>query len=290
MPVRRTYQYRCGACFGVRTSEKGRRKIITLCCVIVAVLGVAGYFTYRHYMDPIHAREAYDDAKRLIGVTRYPQAILAASTAILLKPDFADAYLLRAQANAAQRELESAESDFTHLIQLEPQKARGYAGRCEVYYDFKDYKKAIADCGKAIELEPSNARAFNLRGAALRETFDADKSLVDLNRAVALAPDVDMISFSEEQPTGPSGDSRKRLRISTRPLFCFRAILRSTAPVPRLSARWEMKRALRSTTSKGKILRVGEPGELAVIVRCSPPYNSPAPSRLRHKYQLATEQ
>lgn len=157
------------------------------------MLSVAGYMVYRHYMDPIHAREAYDDAKRLVTVTRYQQAILACSTAILLKPDYADAYMLRAQAYAAQRELESAETDFTNLIRLEPQSARGYAGRCEVYYNFKDYRKAILDCGKAIELDPSNARAFNQRGAALRETSNPTASLVDLNRAVELSHNVDNI-------------------------------------------------------------------------------------------------
>jgi tetratricopeptide (TPR) repeat protein len=171
--------------------QKGRRRIIAICCIVAVVLGVAGYMVYRHYMDPVRAREAYDDAKRLIAVTRYQQAILACSTAILLKPDYADAYLLRAQAYAAQRELEYAETDFTNLLRLEPKSARAYTGRCEVYYNFKDYLKAIIDCGKAIQLDPSNARAFNLRGAALRETSDPKASLVDLNRAVELSPDVD---------------------------------------------------------------------------------------------------
>src|SRR5579872_5067163 len=136
--------------------QRRRHKIISLCAGVAVVLGLASYFLYRHYMDPIRAREAYDDAKRQVAVTRYPQAILACSTAILLKPDYSDAYLLRAQAYAAQRELEPAETDFTHVIRLEPQSARGYSGRCEVYYLFKDYQKAIADCGKAIELDGTN--------------------------------------------------------------------------------------------------------------------------------------
>ncbi len=171
--------------------QKRRRTIVAACCAVAIMLGLVGYVVYRHYMDPIRAREAYDDAKRQLAVTRYPQAILASSTAILLKPDYADAYFLRAQAFAAQRELESAETDFTHLIRLEPQSPRGYAGRCEVYFNFKDYQKAIADCGKAIELDSSNARAYNQRGAALRESADPAGSLTDLNKAVELSPNVD---------------------------------------------------------------------------------------------------
>jgi tetratricopeptide (TPR) repeat protein len=156
-----------------------------------AVLVGAGYFTYQHYMDPIRARDAYDDAKRLIGATRYPQGILACSRAILLKPDFADAYWLRAQAYAAQQNLDSAESDYSHLIQIEPSAARGYVGRCEVRFQNKDYNGAIADCGRATELDPTNQRAFNLRGASRRASGNLAKALDDLNRAVELSPSVD---------------------------------------------------------------------------------------------------
>jgi tetratricopeptide (TPR) repeat protein len=171
--------------------DRGRRKIIGVCLAVLAVLAVIGYFTYRHFMDPIHAREAYDDARRLIGNTRYGQGILACSRAISLKPDFADAYWLRAEANAAQRELDPAESDYTHLIRMEPKAARGYVGRCEIRFENKDYKSAIDDCSNAIQIDPSIARAFNLRGAALHARGEVAQSLNDLNRAVELSPSID---------------------------------------------------------------------------------------------------
>jgi len=171
--------------------HRGRRKIIVACFAVAAVLGTAGYFTYRHYMDPIHAREAYDDAKRLIGSTRYTQGILACSRAISLKPDFADAYWLRAQAYAAQRELDPAETDFARLIKIEPNVARGYVGRCAVRFEYKDYNGAVIDCSSAIRIDPSNQQAFNLRGSALRATGDVAQSLNDLNRAVELVPNID---------------------------------------------------------------------------------------------------
>ena len=171
--------------------QRGRRKIIVACLAVAAVLGPAGYFTYGHFMDPIHAREAYQDAQRLMAITRYTQGILACSRAISLKPDFADAYWLRAQAYAAQRDLDPAESDYARLIQIEPQAARGYVGRCEVRFENKDYNGAVIDCSSAIRIDPSNQRAFNLRGSALRATGDVAQSLNDLNRAVELAPNID---------------------------------------------------------------------------------------------------
>ena len=171
--------------------QSRRRRVVYFCCAATAVLALAGYLTYRHYMDPIHARDAYDDARRLIGVTRYSQGILACGRAISLKPDFADAYFLRARAYAAQGYLEQAESDYTHVIQIEPNAARGYAGRCEVRFNFKQYDRAIDDCGKAIQRDPSIATAFNLRGTSLREKGQAAQSLIDLNRAVELSPTID---------------------------------------------------------------------------------------------------
>jgi tetratricopeptide (TPR) repeat protein len=165
--------------------------VILACLAAVAVLAVAGYFVYRRLMDPIHAVEAYDDAKRLIGNTRYTQGILACSRAISLKPDFADAFWLRAQAYAAQRDMDPAESDFTRLIQMEPKAARGYVGRCEIRYENKDYRNAIADCTSAIQIDPAFVRAFNLRGGALRAAGELTPSLNDLNHAVELSPSVD---------------------------------------------------------------------------------------------------
>jgi tetratricopeptide (TPR) repeat protein len=170
--------------------NRRRRRIVFLCSGTAVILAFLTYVAYRHFMDPINARDAYNDAKRLLVVTRYSQSILSASRAIDLKPDYADAWFLRAQTYAAQRELDPAESDYTHLIQIEPNAARGYAGRCAVRFDYKDYKSTITDCSKAIEFDKTNARTFNLRGAALRATGDLQGSLADLNKAVELDPDV----------------------------------------------------------------------------------------------------
>jgi tetratricopeptide (TPR) repeat protein len=168
-----------------------RRRIIRASAAVAVILAGIGYFVYHHFMDPIHAREAFDEAQRLTSITRYGQAVLACSRAIALKPDFADAYFLRATAYAAQRSLDDAEKDYSKVAQLDPQSARGFTGRCNVRLEFKDYQGAIADCSKAIELDPKNARAYNGRGVAQRYLNQLPQSLADLDNAVGLSPEID---------------------------------------------------------------------------------------------------
>jgi serine/threonine-protein kinase len=171
--------------------NKRRRRILQAVVAGALVLVLIGYFAYRHFTDPIRAREAFDEAQRFANITRYSQAILACSSAIARKPDYADAYYLRAQAYASQRNLEEAESDYAKVIQLDSKHARGYSGRCAVRLEFKDYQGAVADCSKAIELDPKNSRALNQRGIAYRYLKNLPASLDDLDKAVSLSPEVD---------------------------------------------------------------------------------------------------
>jgi len=168
-----------------------RRRLILICSGVAVALAGLTYLSYRHLMDPIHAREAYDDAKRLAATTRYSQSILAATRAIALNPSYADAYFLRGQTYAEQRELDRAEADFTALTKLEPRNARAYAGRCAIRFEYRDYQGAINDCGKAIQFDASIPRAYNIRGIARRAQNDLQGSLADLSHAVELSPDIE---------------------------------------------------------------------------------------------------
>lgn len=171
--------------------HRKRRRIILACVTGAVAIAGAGYFAYRHFTDPIKARESYDDAKRLAGIARYSQAILACSRAIQLKPDYADAYYVRAQAYAAQHDLEQAEADYERLTHIEPKASRGHVGLCEVHYENKDYNAAVMDCTRAIQADAADAKPYNLRGSSLRAMGEFAKSLDDLNKAVELAPNVD---------------------------------------------------------------------------------------------------
>jgi tetratricopeptide (TPR) repeat protein len=168
-----------------------KRRLIAACLAGAIAIGAAAGILYKRSVDPIRAQESYDAGARLYRIARYPHAILSLNRAIDLKPGFADAYFLRAQAYVADSYPEKAIPDFTKVMDLEPDNPRALLNRGAVYFNLKNFGAAIADSNKAIALDPELAQAYNLRGLAVRSAGDPKKAVDDFNRAVQLAPNVD---------------------------------------------------------------------------------------------------
>jgi tetratricopeptide (TPR) repeat protein len=168
-----------------------KRRLIAACVAGTAAIAAVAGILYKRSVDPIRAQESYDAGARLYRIARYPHAILSLSRAIDLKPGFADAYFLRAEAYVAESYPEKAIPDFTKVIELEPDNPRALLNRGSVYLNLKNFGAAIADSNKAIALDPELAQAYNLRGLAVRSAGDPKKALDDFNRAVQLAPNAD---------------------------------------------------------------------------------------------------
>ena len=168
-----------------------KRRIVLACSAGVVLIAAAIGLIYKRSVDPIHATESYDAGARLLGTARYGQAILSFDRTIALKPDFADAYFLRAKAYVAESETERAIQDFSKAIELQPNETRGYLGRCAAYLDRKNFSGAHADCTRVLSLDPKLAQAYNLRGIAAREMGDAQQAIADFTRAISLAPTAD---------------------------------------------------------------------------------------------------
>jgi tetratricopeptide (TPR) repeat protein len=168
-----------------------KRRLIAACVAAAVAIGASAGILYKRSVDPIRAQESYDAGVRLYRIARYPHAILSFSRAIDLKPGFADAYFLRAEAYVAESYPEKAIPDFTKVIELEPGNPRALLSRGSVYLNLKDFAAALADSTRAIALDPELAQAYNLRGLAVRSAGDPKKALDDFNRAVQLAPNVD---------------------------------------------------------------------------------------------------
>jgi tetratricopeptide (TPR) repeat protein len=168
-------------------ARQARRKKAIWISAILAVALVSGWI-YKRYSDPIHARQALDDARRLYDGARYDQAILSCDRAAGLKPDLTDAYLVRGRSHVALYDLDHAVADFSKAVELQPRDPRILLERASVYLEQKNYAAAIADSTAALALDPRLAQAYKLRGAALRASGDAQKAVAEFSHAIEIEP------------------------------------------------------------------------------------------------------
>lgn len=171
-------------------ARRRSRKVFLIVGVALAIAAVTGWI-YKHSTDPLRAQESYDDGQRLFKVTRYNQAILSFDRAIALKPDFADAYLLRARCHVMGYDTVGAIPDFDKAIELRPRDASALLDRGSAYLLLKKYSAAIADASAALAVDAHLAAAYNLRGRAVRDAGDLRKAVEDFNRAVEFKPSGD---------------------------------------------------------------------------------------------------
>lgn len=114
-----------------------------------------------------------------------PQTIAAPSSAAS-----AEFYLKRGEDLSGVHQYDRAIADYTTAIQLKPDYAEAYNDRGFAYYLKGDAERAIADYTRAIELRPNYPKAYNSRGVAyMAHGYGAAKTVPDFDRAIALEPD-----------------------------------------------------------------------------------------------------
>jgi tetratricopeptide (TPR) repeat protein len=169
-----------------------RKRRVALTALWVIALSAGGIaFAYKRSVDPLHARQSYDAGVQLLSVARYNQAGLAFDRAVGLKPDFAEAYLMRGKAYAGDSRTDQAILDFTRVIELRPNDPRGWLARGAAFLDLKKFSLALGDADRAIALDRRMAAAYNLRGLAERSIGDGRRAIGDFDAALALERSVD---------------------------------------------------------------------------------------------------
>jgi len=110
------------------------------------------------------------------------------SEAILLNPDFGEAYNNRGVARKDTGDLDGAIDDYNRSIQLRPDNARVYSNRCVARRAKGDLLGALEDGTRAINLFPDSGEAYSNRAGALLSVGDIDGAFKDLGRAIQLKP------------------------------------------------------------------------------------------------------
>ena len=170
---------------------RARRRIVYKWLGAALLVILVGVWIYQRSTSSQDSRKALSDGEKILKAGRYVEAIQSFDRVLAADPGLANAYLLRARANAALNQTEAAIRDFTKVIQLQPASAGAFVERAAVHLGTEDYQAAIADCGEALSRDPKLAQAYNLRGMAYRALGNFPKSLEDFNHAVELAPGLD---------------------------------------------------------------------------------------------------
>jgi tetratricopeptide (TPR) repeat protein len=181
----------------------------------------------------LKAQVGLDLAKAYYGLGSYygegTEAIENLSQAIQLKPDYVEAYSLRARSYIAEKRYEDAIADFNRVIKLTPNNAEAYSIRGIAFLKQGKIVQAIADFNKAIELEAdfsepyyelgkiyfeqgnynqaiamlneatkwsNDVELYRLRANAYRMEGDYDRAIADLNQVIRLDPDSDVSYYT----------------------------------------------------------------------------------------------
>ncbi|HZI55909.1 MAG TPA: TIR domain-containing protein [Verrucomicrobiae bacterium] len=116
------------------------------------------------------------DAKNLDeGIRLYSQAIL-------LKPDFAEAFSSRAIARKAKGDLEGAIRDYSDAIRFKPEDAVAFNNRGADRQAKGDLDGALKDYSETIRLNPGYASAFYNRALILRAKNSYEAAIADFQK------------------------------------------------------------------------------------------------------------
>ena len=155
--------------------------------------------TYTPYPTPIptprptptpNASSYYDKGNDYIDEEKYQLAIDEFTTAILLNPNYTNAYNNRGFAYDGLGQHQRAIENYDKAIQLDPDYADTYYNRGAAYDELGQDQRAIQDYDKAIQLEPNNDRAYHNRGMAYHKLSQYQRALEDYDKAIQLDPDV----------------------------------------------------------------------------------------------------
>ena len=123
----------------------------------------------------------------------YEKSIRHFTQAIILEPNFFEAYHNRGVAYSTMEQYDQAIEDFNETIRLHPSLADAYHSRGKAYQSKGENNSAIEDFNKAIELNPNYAEAYNNRGIVYKQTGDYDRAIANYNKAIELNPSLDEV-------------------------------------------------------------------------------------------------
>ena len=119
----------------------------------------------------------------------YAAAIKDYDQAIILNPQYADAYNNRGNAKNNLGDYNAAVADYNEAIRLNPKYANAYNNRGNAKSNLGDHTAAVADYDESIRLNPKNAIAYNNRSVAKTRLGEHTAAIADYDEAIKLNPE-----------------------------------------------------------------------------------------------------
>ena len=119
----------------------------------------------------------------------FTNAVADYDRAIELAPNYASAYVDRANARVALTQNDEALADYQHALTLEPGSELAHYLLGNLYGKMGQRDQAISEWSAAISVDPHDAAALGNRAAAYAETQRFDLAAADYDAALAIRPD-----------------------------------------------------------------------------------------------------
>jgi tetratricopeptide (TPR) repeat protein len=142
----------------------------------------------KRYRNLIVAETLFKAAEAELAEKHLESAIAKLTQAIEEAPNFYPAYLMRAAAYAELNELNLVEADCTRAIELDPSWHFAFALRGAARSQLGQLDAAIQDLEQALRIDSSDPVVYHQLATARYRKFDMAAALKDIDRAIHIAP------------------------------------------------------------------------------------------------------
>ena len=152
-----------------------------------------GIMSIAHLTKAIVLKDDFTEARllraeALTKMKQYNEAMEDIDAILAQDADDESALLLRGKIKEATGDAGVAEADYCHVTELNPFNEQGFLYLGQLYIEQKNLPEAIALFDEAIELNPNFAQAYHERGRAKLLNGDKDGSVEDTKIALELNP------------------------------------------------------------------------------------------------------
>ena len=117
----------------------------------------------------------------------FPISVQVPSASVVAETKAED-FLIQGEEKYDKGDYQGAIAAYTQAIVLNPNYPEAYNGRGKARYRLGDYKAAVADFNEALRINPNYAEAYTNRGNARDDSGDSQGALADYTSALRINP------------------------------------------------------------------------------------------------------